>query len=271
MIVDRKNWTRVKKEGVIKWCEDLGLSHASLQYVDRSVDSVYKIIKLELMLDGKLIELDAPLNYVQLPLCEVLIAGYFHNTGEKHDDKFLKAGYSMLTSANINWPLCAEKTDDLFVNAEPKHDHLPKLELADRSTLTKLGDTVQNTYLIFTNLFKVVSTGRVFMKQACRVSADMIIKNSNTSWQRKCRIESVEDLSLRTLVTRKFLEFIGPKICYEVLKTDKKYIKNIEEESGAKIYFMFDHCQIGIFGSVCEVKNVLQKTTLISDVVDKPR
>ncbi|XP_075254007.1 uncharacterized protein LOC142345675 [Convolutriloba macropyga] len=281
MITKSGEWRDLKMKGVKQWCQDLGVSLTTLQLVDKSVDSVYQTLKrLKVLGDGPtgcgFRDLDIPLSELREHLCKALISGYFHNTAELHDINFLKAGYSMLTSGNIKRPSCREdESDNVFsiVSTKKHHHHLLKLELSNRSSLTKRGDVVQNTYLVFTNLFKAVSTGRIFMEQACRVTPQMIIENSNENWRKQCQIRPAGNRKLQSVVTRDSKEFVGPKVLGKILKTsdEKKYLKELEEQSGAKVNFMFDHGQIRVYGSQCEVANVLEHSSLQSDVVEQQK
>ena len=264
MITNSREWSFVKSGGVKKWCDDLGLSLSTLHFIDKSIDSVYQTLKRQQMLGNGLEDLDLPLCKLRSPLCKALISGYFHNTAELHDINLIKAGYSMLTGANIERPMCPESENDDIES----HSHLLKLELSNRSSLTKHGDVVQNSYLVFTNLFKTVSTGRVFMQQACRVTPQMIMENSSANWQTQCQLKPLSFDRLQSVVTRHSEEFIGPKILAAILKTNekKKYLKELEDNSGAKVNFMSEHGQIRVYGSRCEVENVLEHSSLRSDI-----
>ena len=272
MIQSSRQWRYVKTRGVKKWSEELGVNVSTLRFVDKSVDLVYKTLKRQGMLGKDFKDLDLPLDEIRAPLCKALVAGYFHNTAELHDVNFMKAGYSMLTSANVQRPMCVEKDIWNVFNdrSNRKHTHLLKLDLSNRSTLTKHGDVVKNTYLVFTSLFKIASTGRVFMQQACRVTPEMIVTYSNKNWQKQCQVKSTASGNIESVVVRRSEEFIGPKILAGILKTNpKNYLKELEKQSGAKTYFMFEHGQIRVYGSECEVTNVLQKSSLLSQVVTK--
>ena len=277
MIPTRKMWALTKLLGVQKWCENLGLSSEGFNFIDKTVNSVYQNLKRNKMLGSTSEHSFLPLSTLRKPLLEVLTSGYFHNIAEMHDEILIGCGYSLITPAHIDRPMCNTEDINNHKNLFPcSHNHLVKVHLGKNSSIMQHGDVVNNTYLVYTNL-KKTSGGRVFMEQACRVNAEIILECSSKRWQSYCKIS--ENIScgnkLKTFVTRETKEFIGPDILKSLgvqkksskLKKHFVYLNNLIEKSGAEIRFLFDSGKISAYGSSCEVVNALYYSHLNEDIV----
>ena len=272
IIPNRNVWAQTKRLGVQKWCENLGLSLEGFKFIDKTVNSAYQNLKRNKMLGAASEHSVLPLSSIRKPLLEVLISGYFHNIAEWHDEKLIDSGYSLITPANIDRPMCHTGDNNNKNLFSSRHNHLVKVHLGKRSSIMQHGDVVNNTYLVFTNLMKT-SGGRVFMQQACRVKAEMILEFSSKRWRNYCKIsENVSGKNeLKTFVERETKEFVGAQILRGILKAKKKssksnnffvYLKELIENSGAEVKFLFDSGKVCAYGSVCEVRNALYNSHL---------
>ena len=273
---DQREWKVIQNLGAKNWCQNIGVNYEILRSIHKSIDSVYRTLKQQKIVSQEFHEQFVPLDQILEPLHNLLVTGYFHNIAEMHEKPFIESGYSMLTPSNVTRDFCETERG----SSEQNHTHLLKIYLSNKSALSKLGDVVENTYVIFTELFKT-SGGKVFMQAACRIQSEKIIDHASDRWlkqnnivQRKMPFSLSE---LKSFVTKLPIQFVGPKILGEVLKElkhmklddDSSYLQSLEKRSGAVIRFMFDSGQIGIYGSECEAKNANEKSDLKKLVEDK--
>ena len=273
VITLKTKWLLTKKGGVENWCHDLGVNFEALKQVQKSIDLVYVTLKRQNKLGNCIIETGLNLDDVRKHLCSALISGFFHNIVELHDKDLIKAGYSLLTPSSINRKYC-ETPPGIDSPTSENHRHLLKVFLSEESAVFKHGDVVRNTYLIFTDLFKTYP-GPVYMQQACRISDEMIMQHSNKRWQDTCdmvkKAEDTSELCLKSFVDKYREEFISPRVLGSLLKSKPSgfYMKELEINSGAVVQFLFEAGQIRLYGSSCEVKGLLTKSSLKSDILSK--
>ena len=238
-----------KQKLVSTWCDDNGFCLPIFKQIQKSIDSVYQTLKRSKML-GEIIVEKLCHTSVKEKLCKVLVAGFFHNIAELHDKDYLRAGYSLLTPATMG------------ENSDEEDFHLLKVHLSNQSSLVTQGDVVDNTYVMFTNLYRT-SFGKVLMQQNCRIQPNWIIEYTSKRWQQIVGLRE-DGGHIKSFVTRNRIQFIGPQIQASLLSADKRYIKKLEAETGAAVICMFDAAEVRCYGSQSEVEEA--RSDIVNDV-----